>query len=226
MLALLYDIHGNLPALEAVLRDAEGAGADRFILGGDYAAFGAWPAETVERLRTLDARWLRGNVDRWTLDATQAPEPARPALERCRQLLGDELSGELAALPASLIEGDGLYVHGSPVSDVRSFMPDPHDGDDGLMDEARPARLVFGHTHLPFERPGPHGVALLNPGSVGMPFDGDHRAAYALVRDDGTVERRRVAYDHAASAAAVREVLGEAGELPARRIELARFNAA
>ncbi len=55
MLALLYDIHGNLPALEAVLEDAEGAGADRFILGGDYAAFGAWPAETVERLRGLDA---------------------------------------------------------------------------------------------------------------------------------------------------------------------------
>ena len=68
MLALLYDIHGNLPALEAVLEDAEGAGADRFILGGDYAAFGAWPAETVERLRGLDARWLRGNVDRWTVD--------------------------------------------------------------------------------------------------------------------------------------------------------------
>ncbi len=104
-------------------------------------------------------------------------------------------------------------------------MPDPHDGDEGLLADARPRRLVFGHTHLPFERSGPYGVELLNPGSVGMPFDGDTRAAYALVHDDGTVERRRVGYDHAASAAAVRETLGEAGELPARRIEQARFDA-
>ncbi|MBN1528888.1 MAG: metallophosphoesterase family protein [Thermoleophilaceae bacterium] len=226
MLALLYDIHGNLPSLEAVLDDAQGAGADRFLLGGDYAAFGAWPAETVELLRTLDARWLRGNVDRWTLDSAEAPEPARPALNRCRELLGDETAIELAALPASLSEGEDLYVHGSPVSDVRSFMPDPHADDEELIADARPRRLVFGHTHVSFARTGPHGVELLNPGSVGMPFDGDHRAAYALVREDGTVEPRRVAYDHAASAAAVRDVLGEAGELPARRIERARFDAA
>jgi predicted phosphodiesterase len=225
VIALLYDVHGNLPALEAVLRDAEGAGADRFILGGDYAVFGGWPAETVQRLKTLDARWLRGNVDRWTLDSSEAPDPAKAALERCRELLGDELATELATLPPNLAEGPDLFVHGSPVSDVRSFMPDPGDRDEELLAGERPRRLVFGHTHLPFERTGPHGVELLNPGSVGMPFDGDHRAAYALLRDDGTVGRRRVAYDHAASAAKVRELLGEAGELPARRIEQARFDA-
>ena len=49
MLALLYDVHGNLPALDAAVADAEGAGADRYLLGGDYALFGAWPAETVEQ---------------------------------------------------------------------------------------------------------------------------------------------------------------------------------
>jgi diadenosine tetraphosphatase ApaH/serine/threonine PP2A family protein phosphatase len=225
VLALLYDIHGNLPALEAVLEDAQGAGAERFLLDGDYAAFGAWPAETVERLHGLDARWLRGNVDRWTLDSSDAPEPARPALELCRELLGEAVAAELASLSPSLSEGVDLFVHGSPLLDVESFMPDPHDGDERLMAGARPRRLVFGHTHLPFERSGPHGVLLLNPGSVGMPFDGDARAAYALVHDDGAVESRRAAYDHTASAAAVRQVLGEAGELPARRIEQARFDA-
>jgi diadenosine tetraphosphatase ApaH/serine/threonine PP2A family protein phosphatase len=65
----------------------------------------------------------------------------------------------------------------------------------------------------------------VNPGSVGMPFDGDPRAAYALVRADGGIEPRRVEYDHRASADAVRECLGEAGEVPARRIEQARFDA-
>ena len=56
---------------------------------------------------------------------------------------------------------------------------------------------MFGHTHLPFERTAAGGIELLNPGSVGMPFDGDRRAAYALLHEDGAVERRRVAYDHA-----------------------------
>ena len=66
LLALLYDVHGNLPALEAVLEDAEAAGARRFRLGGDYALFGPYPAETVKRLRTLEGDWIRGNGERWT----------------------------------------------------------------------------------------------------------------------------------------------------------------
>ena len=80
-------------------------------------------------------------------------------------------------------------------------------------------RVVFGHTHLAFERQGPGGIQLLNPGSVGMPLDGDHRAAYAVI-DGDRVQRRRVEYDWQASADAVRD---RVGELPARRIELARF---
>jgi diadenosine tetraphosphatase ApaH/serine/threonine PP2A family protein phosphatase len=224
VLALLYDIHGNLPALEAVLADAEEVGAERFVLGGDYAAFGGWPGEVVERLRRLDARWLRGNVDRWTVDTADAPEPARPALERCRELLGEEVSAELAALPERVEEGDVLCVHASPLSDVASFLPGAAEEDEELLAGERPRRLAFGHTHLAFGRPGPQGVELLNPGSIGMPFDGDRRAAYALVDEDGRVEPRRVAYDHARSAQAVREVLGAAGEVPARRIEQARFD--
>ncbi len=227
MLALLYDVHGNLPALEAVLDDARAAGAQRFVLGGDYALFGAWPAETVERLRELDARWIRGNVDRWTAAPEEAPEAARPAIARCRELLGDQMADELAGLPPSLSDGEVLYVHGSPVSDVRSFLPEPADADADaeLMAGETPARLVFGHTHVAFARVGPGGTELVNPGSVGMPLDGDHRAAYALVDGHGALEQRRVPYDHVASARAVREVLGGAGETPARRIERARFDA-
>ena len=86
-------------------------------------------------------------------------------------------------------------------------------------------RLVFGHTHLAFARTGPLGIELVNPGSVGMPFDGDHRAAYAVVRDGGAVEHRRVEYDHQASADAIRERIGPAGEQAARRVEQASFDA-
>jgi predicted phosphodiesterase len=221
-LGLLYDIHGNLPALEAVL--AEAGDVDSWVLGGDYALFGAWPRETVERLRELDARWIRGNGERWATDPSDAPEPVHGAIERCRELLGDDLVRELAALPESLAEEETTYCHGSPVSDVLSFLPEPAPGEEDLMGAVASGRLVFGHTHLAFERTGPQGVELVNPGSVGMPFDGDHRAAYAVLRG-GSVEHRRVAYDHQASADAIRERIGQAGEQAARRVEQASFAA-
>ena len=220
-LGLLYDVHGNLPALEAVLADA--GDVDEWLLGGDYTLFGAWPRETVERLRTLDARWIRGNGERWTQDPSVAPDPVHGAIERCRELLGDDLVAELAELPESLADGDTLYCHGSPVSDVQSFLPEPAPGEEGLMGSVTSGRLVFGHTHLAFARIGAHGVELVNPGSVGMPFDGDPRAAYGVVRDSGEVEHRRVAYDHQASADAIRERIGEAGEQAALRVERASF---
>ncbi|HEY1277893.1 MAG TPA: metallophosphoesterase family protein [Thermoleophilaceae bacterium] len=226
MLALLYDVHGNLPALEAVLADAQAAGAGRYLLGGDYAAFGAWPSETIARLRELDADWIRGNVDRWTAgDDHDLLDPMRPAIARCRELLGDDLATELGALPETLTAEDVLYCHASPMSDMDSFMPEAREDKDAerLMGVGT-RRVVFGHTHLAFKRTGPAGIELVNPGSVGIPLDGDHRPSYGLVREDGEVELRRVAYDHQASADAIREVLGEAGEIPARRIEQARFD--
>jgi predicted phosphodiesterase len=223
VLALIYDAHGNLPALETVLADAESAGADRYLLGGDYTLFGAWPRETVQRLRDLDADWIRGNGERWTATPEEAPEPVQGAIARCRELLGGALVDELAALPETLALDTTLYCHGSPVSDVRSFMPEPAEDEEELLHGVGAERLVFGHTHLAFRRQA-GGIELVNPGSVGMPFDGDPRAAYGLVQDGGEIELRRVEYDHEASAAAVREVIGEAGELPARRIEQARFD--
>jgi predicted phosphodiesterase len=219
LLALLYDIHGNLPALEAVLADARGA--DEFILGGDYATFGAWPVETVECLRGLErAEWIRGNVDRWLVDPAGLPEFMEELVERSRELIGGELCRELAALPESTTRGQTLFCHASPVSDMDSFYPEPHDTDAERLAGVDAKRVVFGHTHLQFERKGPNGVRLINPGSVGMPLDGDHRAAYAVM-DGSRVQLRRVEYDWETSVAAVR---ARVGELPARRMELARFD--
>ena len=228
-LAVLYDVHGNLPALEAVLEDAAGAGAERYVLGGDYAMFGPWPRETIERLREIpEATWIRGNVERWTANPQDAPDDEVPqsAIGACRDALGEQLVGELASLPEQLVLDGVRYCHGSPLSDVRSFLPEPAPDEPELVAGITEPRLVFGHTHLAFAREGPGGIELLNPGSVGIPLDGDTRAAYALVRDDGTIEHRRVDYDAAASAAALRERFDAPfSGVIARRIETARFEA-
>ena len=225
MLGLVYDVHGNLEALEAVLTDAGEAGIGRFLLGGDYALFGPQPAEAVERLRSLDARMIRGNGERWTEHPHEAPEDpvVQGAIEECRAQLGDRVVAGLGELPEWLADDGVRFCHASPISDVRSFMPQPGAEDEELLGGHVEPLVVFGHTHLPFERQGPGGVRLVNPGSVGMPFDGDPRAAWAILHEDGRVEHRRVAYDHRSAAAAVRALGGSWTDVVARRIEQAQF---
>jgi predicted phosphodiesterase len=227
--ALVYDVHGNLPALEAVLEDAREQGATRFILGGDYALFGPYPRETVARLRALgeDAVWLRGNVDRSAANPSDAPDLPlhRSAITACREQLGPQLTSELGALPEQHVEHGSRFCHASPASDMRSFLPDPADDEAELLENTTESRLVFGHTHLPFRRTTQNGIELVNPGSVGMPLDGDTRAAYALLHEAAGIEHRRVDYDAAASAAALRDRFAPApfAEQIARRIETARM---
>src|ERR671930_1958859 len=101
MLAMLYDIHGNLPALEAAIADAEAAGARRWLLGGDFAASSPWPKETLERLRSLPAAtWIRGNGERWLRD----PPLDRPEVVASYEELGpgvpDDVVEWLYDLPA------------------------------------------------------------------------------------------------------------------------------
>jgi diadenosine tetraphosphatase ApaH/serine/threonine PP2A family protein phosphatase len=210
-----------------VVGDARQAGASEFVLGGDYVLFGAFPGDAVGLLRALDATWIRGNTDRWLVDASDAPsgKVVDRSLDACREALG-EVGSELAALqPTAELDG-ALFCHASPRSDMASFMPAPRAGDASLLADDDPDVIVFGHTHLQFRRPsGRH--TLVNPGSVGLPFDGDRRAAYALWRGGDDFELRRVAYDADAYARSLREqlgpALGDAVETLVRRVEQAAF---
>ena len=195
MLGLLYDIHGNLPALERVLEDAESAGVDRWLLGGDYGVPSPWPLETLERLEALpNAVWIRGNGERWMREPpTDRPEVMQ-ALSVMDTGVGTE-EGWLYSLQTQCELEGALYTHGSPLSDVESFPPQPGDDDERLLNGVRDKTVVFGHSHLQFKRPGPNGTTLINPGSAGMPLDGDVRAAYALRHDNGEFEFRRIDYD-------------------------------
>ena len=219
MLAVLYDIHGNLPALEAVLDDARAAGADRFVLGGDYCAEGPWPRETLERLQALpEAAWIRGNTDRMLLGDDELLGPdgwlvfARKALSR----------GQiewLHGLPERLVLGGELFCHASPLSDEETFGPEPAPGDDALLAGEQRRLIVFGHSHRQFRRPGPSQTVLVNPGSVGLPLDGDRRAAWALRTPDGAIELRRTAYDATPSINRLHEIGSEWAESIALMLE-------
>jgi predicted phosphodiesterase len=216
VLAVLYDVHGNLPALEAVLAEVEVMRVDRFLLGGDYGTPSPAPHETLARLRELPAAtWIRGNGERWLREPPEIPEVIQ-VYEEFEGVLSDEEIGRLYGLPVSA-ELDGiLYVHGSPISDVESFAPEPEQGEERMLGGVRDRTIVFGHSHQQFRRPGPNGTDLVNPGSVGMPLDGDARAAWATW--DGDFEFRRTEYEVERAAAAYRAMGGEFGELAANRI--------
>jgi diadenosine tetraphosphatase ApaH/serine/threonine PP2A family protein phosphatase len=218
MLAVLYDIHGSLPALDAVLADAEASGADSYFLGGDFGAWGPHPRECIELLRALPrTTWIRGNGERWTRDPPlDRPEVVETLRERPSGYGTDE--GWLYSLQTQVVIDRVLYCHGSPLSDVESFPAEPGERDEWMLDGVCERTVVFGHSHLQFRRSGPNGTTLINPGSVGMPLDGDVRAAYAIRRDDGEFEFRRVPYDVQRAAAAYDSLGGDFGRFAAERI--------
>ncbi|TML07277.1 MAG: metallophosphoesterase family protein, partial [Actinobacteria bacterium] len=112
---------------------------------------------------------------------------------------------------------EAFYCHGSPLSDVDSFAPQAGGDDDlRLLAGVKGQQVIFGHSHVQFRRDGPAETDLVNPGSVGMPLDGDIRAAWAIRREDGELEFRRSAYDLSSAVAKMREY--DWGEPVAQRL--------
>ena len=176
--------------------------------------------ETIERLCELpNATWVRGNGERWLREPPMDRPEVMEALSERDSGLGTDV-GWLYSLQ-SQFEHDGvLYVHGSPLSDVESFAPEPGEDDERMLNGVRDEIVGFGHSHQQFARPGPSGTTLINPGSAGMPLDGDVRAAYALRRDDGEFEFRRIGYDVERAAQAWEKVGGTFGVFAAQRLRL------
>ena len=217
LLAILYDIHGNVPALERVLADAERAGARRYLIGGDIVAWEPLGRQALALLRGLaSATWIRGNGERWLREPPLDRPDVALAVRRMSEQLSDEVDA-LYGLPGRAELEGMLFVHGSPLSDVESFAPEPDADDERLLDGVHDRTVVFGHSHLQFRRAGPDGTELVNPGSVGMPLDGDRRAAWALW--DGDFRFFRSEYDVERAAAAYRDASADVGEFFARRIE-------
>jgi len=135
VLGILYDIHGNLPALERVLEEAGSLDIDRWLLGGDYGTPSPWPDETLTRLKELpNATWIRGNGERWLREPPLDRPEVMETYELFRGSFAAELVDWLYGLPTQAELDGNLYVHGSPLSDVESFPPEPceDDGTDGF----------------------------------------------------------------------------------------------
>jgi predicted phosphodiesterase len=210
VLAILYDIHGNLPALEAVLAESKKKGIKDYLLGGDYGTPSPWPHETLKLLRALpNTTWIRGNGERWLREPPELPPHIADMIkESYRDFLKDFPKEEIETLYDLPIqkELDGvLYVHGSPKSDVESFHREQKEGEEEMLAGVHDKTVVFGHSHQQFQRPGLNKTYLVNPGSVGMPLDGDRRAAWAIRTDDGNFEFQRTDYDWQKSADAFRD---------------------
>lgn len=191
MLAILSDIHGNLPALKTVVADAMAQGCTRFISLGDVVGYYSQPGECIDLLRELGVPNILGNHDSYITLDENCPR-SRVVSEIIQFQKGVLNAGQVDWLKQSMAsyrEGDCLFVHGGP--------EDPHDQYIySISEEIVPAdvRWLFsGHTHVQvcvdFGKRG-----YCNPGSVGQPRDGDCRAAYAVLHGDA-VSLRRVPYD-------------------------------
>ena len=211
--AAIYDIHGNLPALEAVLEDIRRADVDRVVVGGDVFP-GPLPRETLACLLDVEIpiQFIQGNGDRAVLermagsDLDAVPEQAREAIRWVARQLGPEDERLVASWPRTLrVEipglGEALFCHATPRNDTEMFTRlTPEDRLLPVFAGLDVPLVVCGHTHMQFDRRVGR-VRVVNAGSVGMPF-GEPGAYWLLLGPD--VQLRHTPYDLAAAAARIR----------------------
>ena len=208
--AALYDIHGNIDALDAVLDEIESADIDLIVIGGDIA-WGPRPAETVRRVQNLAerARVIRGNADRELVEP-ESVEPgwvadvSRWCLEQLtvtqRQFLSDLAEAEAVSVGEL---GEVLFCHATPRSDEEILTAmTPEEDIVEMLGGVTQGLVVCGHTHSQFDRVA-GGRRVVNAGSVGLPYEDAPGAYWAMIGDE--VNLKRTVYDFAGAAARIRQ---------------------
>ena len=212
-IAALYDVHGNLPALEAVLDDLRAAEVDRVVIGGDVVP-GPMPSESLALLLDLDlpVEFVRGNGERIVLaqragePIDEIPEPHRNGIRWNAAQLGSEQAATIATWPLTTSLrvgglGEVFFCHATPRDDNELFTRTTDQARlEPVFGELEADLVVCGHTHMPFDRTI-CGVRVVNAGSVGMPF-GEPGADWLLLGEG--IEPQRTTYDLEAAAARVR----------------------
>ncbi|HLQ62842.1 MAG TPA: metallophosphoesterase family protein [Candidatus Acidoferrales bacterium] len=194
-IALVADVHGNLPALEAVIADLERVKPDLVVHGGDLVLNGPHPAEVLDRVRELGWPGVLGNTDEALWKEPEGRPHFRAPIAATTRLLGKDRVGWLRRLPLEWRRSAELaLVHAVPGDLWKGIRPDADER--LLLDIYGPlgaGLAVYCHIHRGFVR-RLDGLTVANTGSAGMPWDGDWRASY-LVVSDGRCEHRRVVYD-------------------------------
>jgi predicted phosphodiesterase len=187
-LAVISDVHGNLPALETVLADIDSHAPDATVNLGDCVTSPLWPRETLELLESLALPSVRGNHDRWV--AERARDDMKGSMAFTHDALSAAQRSALGALPATLhLEPGILAVHGTPGNDSEYLLEEAVDGRLALArretiarrlgNAANGATLVLcGHSHHQHSASAPGGLLVLNPGSVGCPRYADNEDPY------------------------------------------------
>jgi predicted phosphodiesterase len=203
--AAISDIHGNLPALEAVLAEIDAEGVDAIVCGGDLVG-GPFSVEVFDRLASMPhVRFVRGNADRQVLEGT---DEYGVDWEVERERLGDARLAPIATWPLTVefdvdTLGRTLFCHAVPSADEPIFTRiTPDDAVIELLGDVEAGLLVCGHTHVQFDRVLPTGLRIVNAGSVGMPYEGRRGAFWALLGP--VVDLRRTEYDVEAAATTIR----------------------
>lgn len=200
--AALYDVHGNLPALHAVLDEVATQRIDQVVVGGDVL-WGPLQSECLATLRAVGALFLAGNCEREVIGA--AGESSR----WCREQLTSDDIALVSAWPATLdLEVDGLgrvtFCHATPRSDEENLTRiTPDDEVASALSGVDADVVVCGHTHVQLDRRAPNAPRLVNAGSVGLPYQGETGAFWTIL--GGDVEFRRTPYDVESALAALRE---------------------
>jgi len=224
--AILADIHGNLDAFRAVLKDIEGrGGVDELWCLGDIVGYGPEPSACLSLLREYPHVCVAGNHDWAAAGSIDTADFNPDAAAACKWTAGQLTSAEkkyLQELPLTATRGDFTLAHGSPRDPLYEYIFSAVSAEDNLRGLGT-AHCLVGHTHVPavFRSEGGScrreslppvlrlgGRSIINPGGVGQPRDGDPRASYAIYDDAGRViYSYRVPYD----IAAVQEKMNRAG---------------
>ena len=219
IVALIGDVHANLPALEAILADVQGRGIDTIWNIGDFVGYGAFPDQVVERLNQPGVTSIIGNYDLKVLKFPKKKKKWKKskhpdkflAFQWAYENLSKQSRDALRSLPEEVrLEVHGrriLLTHASPGSKTEHLTPETPEGRlRRLAKIARADVAIFGHSHRPFVREA-GGVVFVNTGSVGRPEGGDPRACYGVLRigpDGLEVEHVRLEYDVDRAAEAIR----------------------
>jgi putative phosphoesterase len=200
-IAIIADIHSNLPALQAVLADIATQDIEAILIAGDAINGGPNPRKVLNIIYEQNLAMVIGNHERYvldTLDSSTGPPPEWGTSYWTVKQLGQNDLDFVGKLPTSIITGDMAIFHASPQNLASSIYPDTADETLAeLYGDVGQTVIITAHTHLPFVRHW-NGKVIINPGSVGMPLDGNPMPSYVIltwIEDRFLIQHRRVNYD-------------------------------